>query len=134
MITVSLSNVLIINDDASTPWTNPELVGVPSVENSPTKKRAILSDASVEQFAQSMNNINFNFTYDFAMAIMKYDLTKYSNLLTNLFILSYDLWSNYPGQSPLQQRATMAYTMTIPAVCGPSRYSVFEFNGFNVIE
>jgi hypothetical protein len=28
MITVSLSNVLILNDDASTPWTNPELVSV----------------------------------------------------------------------------------------------------------
>jgi hypothetical protein len=45
-----------------------------SYQNLPTNKRAILNDASVEQFAQSMNEIKFNFTYDFSMAIMKYDI------------------------------------------------------------
>jgi hypothetical protein len=75
MITVSLSNVLIVNDDESTPWTNPKLVSVPgwvSYQNLTTNKRAILCNASVAQFAQSMSKINFNFTYDYAIAIMKF--------------------------------------------------------------
>jgi len=56
MITVSLSNVLIVNDDESTPWTNPKLVSVPgwvSYQNLTTNKRAaIICNASVAQFAQ----------------------------------------------------------------------------------
>ena len=74
MITISLSGVLILNDDSLTPWTNPKFVSVPgwySFQNLTSNKRAISSNKSVTAFAKSMNKLNLNFTYDYAIAIVK---------------------------------------------------------------
>ena len=74
MLTISLANVLIINDDSLTPWTNTSLVGVPgwsSYLNSSAYLPAILSNASVTSFADSINKMALDLTYDYAVAVMK---------------------------------------------------------------
>ena len=74
MLTASLTNVLILNDDTLTPWTNTTLVGVPgwsSINNNSNYLPAILSSASVAQFADSINSMKFNFSFDYAVAILK---------------------------------------------------------------
>ncbi len=74
MLTISLANVLIINDDSLTPWTNTSIVGVPgwsSYLNSTKYLPAILTNASITAFANSLDNMNFDFQYDVAAAVMK---------------------------------------------------------------
>ena len=78
MLTVSLANVLIFNDDSLTPWTNINLVGVTDYEylyyqNNPEYGYAISAKASITQFANVINSMKLNFTFDYAAAIMKYD-------------------------------------------------------------
>jgi hypothetical protein len=75
MINVNLANVLIFNDDSLTPWTNISLVGVPGItyyKNDPENGYAISANASLSQFANAINNMEFDFTFDWAVAIMKY--------------------------------------------------------------
>ena len=76
MLTVSLANVLIFNNDALTPWTNISLGGVtdyssPYYDSNPSFGYAIDANASIHEFANVINNMEFNFTYDYAIAIMK---------------------------------------------------------------
>ena len=74
MITISLASVLIMNDDSLTPWTNTTLAGVPgwySYNNNTGFLPAILSDTSVKIFADEINNMSLDFTFDYAVAIMK---------------------------------------------------------------
>ena len=80
MLTVGLANVLIFNDDSMTPWTNVNLVGVTSYQysyyqNNPQYGYAISANASIRQFANVIKNMNLNFTFDYAIAIMKYNAT-----------------------------------------------------------
>ena len=77
MLTVSLANVLIFNDDSLTPWTNISLVGVtnypyPYYQNNPIFGYAISSIISIEAFADVINSMEFNFRFDYAVAIIKY--------------------------------------------------------------
>ena len=58
--------------------------------------------------------------------------SKFLNDKFFLIFISYDIWSNY-DLNPIQRRSALAYTMKIPSICGPSRYSILEFNGFNEI-
>jgi hypothetical protein len=74
MLTISLASVLIINDDSLTPWTNTSIVGVPgwsSYTNSTKYLPAILSNAIVTAFANTLDKMNFDFQYDVAAAVMK---------------------------------------------------------------
>ena len=86
MLTISLASVLILNDGSLTPWTNQSLCGVPGVtyyNKNPANKLAILSNASVLLFAQTINNMSasFNFKFDYAVGVMKYSLILNQNLL-----------------------------------------------------
>jgi hypothetical protein len=75
MLTVCLANVLIFNNDSLTPWTNISLVGVPGIKyynNNPKNGYAISADASINQFADVINKMTFDFTFDWALAIIKY--------------------------------------------------------------
>ena len=76
MLTVTLANVLIFDNDSLTPWTNINLVGVTDYEysyyqNNPQYGHAISANASITQFANVVNNMQLNFTFDYAVAIMK---------------------------------------------------------------
>ncbi len=78
MLTVSLSNVLIFNDDSLTPWTNVNLVGVtdyayPYYQNNSIFGYAISATDCINQFANVINNMALNFTFNYAVAIMKYE-------------------------------------------------------------
>ena len=76
MLTVSLANLLIFNNDSLTPWTNVSLVGVTGYEysyyqNNTLYGHAISATKSITQFADTINNMKLNFTFDYAVAIMK---------------------------------------------------------------
>ena len=76
MLTVSLANVLIFNDDFLTPWTNASLVGVTGYEysyyqNNSKYGHAISAKNSITQFADVITKMQLNFTFDYAVAIMK---------------------------------------------------------------
>ena len=76
MLSVSLANVLIFNDVSLTPWTNTSLVGVTNYEysyyqNNSLYGHAISANKSITQFANVINNMTFNFTFEYAVAIMK---------------------------------------------------------------
>ena len=74
MLTISLTKVLILNDDSLTPWTNVSLVGVPGVatfNNNPNLPPAILATQSIEKFISTMNSMKLPFTYDYAASILK---------------------------------------------------------------
>ena len=75
MLTVSLANILIFNDDSLTPWTNISLVGVPGIKffnNNSNYGYAISADASINRLADAINNMTFNFTFDWAVAIVRF--------------------------------------------------------------
>ena len=62
---------LNLEDPKDTPWTNSSLVsvsGYPTYGSKPTAD----ANTSVSLFAQTMNNMQLNFTFDYAAAIMKY--------------------------------------------------------------
>jgi hypothetical protein len=78
MLTISLANVLVLNDDSLTPWTNVSLVGVPGVttyNNKTDIPPAILAKSSLSEFISSMNDLTLNltFNYDYAVGILKYE-------------------------------------------------------------
>ena len=78
MLTVSLANKLIFNDDSLTQWTDVRLVGVtdypyPFYQNNSIFGYAISATDSINQFANVINNMALNFTFDYAVAIMKYE-------------------------------------------------------------
>jgi hypothetical protein len=75
MLRVCLANFLIFNDDSLTPWTDISLVGVPGIKNynnNPKNRYAISANASINRFADAINNMEFDFTFDWVVAIMKY--------------------------------------------------------------
>ena len=75
MISANLVDVLILTDPIDTPWTNTTLYGVPGVlsyRNDTRYKPTILANESAAAFANVMNKINFPFSYDYAIAFMKY--------------------------------------------------------------
>ena len=74
MLTVNVANILILNDDSLTHWTDISLVGVPGIkyyQNNPNNRYAISADASINQFSNAIKKMAFNFTFDLAVAIMK---------------------------------------------------------------
>ena len=71
MLTVSLANVLIFNDDSLTPWTNTTLCGIPGVYKYKTNPPTISAPCSVKEFANAINNLHLNFSFDYATAVMK---------------------------------------------------------------
>lgn len=70
MITISLTNILIMTDTKSTPWTNSSLVGVPNNLIYNNKPTADCKASSIE-FINAINNLALPFTFDYAVAIMK---------------------------------------------------------------
>jgi hypothetical protein len=70
-ITISLKDVLILNQTKDTPWTNTSL----SAPNMPFNKdkSTLQCNPSLEKFAISMSNSNL--TFDHAVAIVKYIFT-----------------------------------------------------------
>lgn len=73
MLTISLANVLILNDDSLTPWTDVNLVGVPGYDKfNDNSLPALLSSASIMEFLTTMNNMELPFNYDYAVAVLKY--------------------------------------------------------------
>ena len=81
MLTVCLANILIFNDDSLTPWTNISLVGVPGIKyynNNPKNGNTFSAKASINRFADVINNMTLNFTFFWAVAIKKY---KFNNLI-----------------------------------------------------
>lgn len=109
MISVTLSNVLILNN---TPWTNPSLVsvtGYPLYNGKPT----VLCNSSWSLFANSMNNMNLPFSYDYAVAVM--DL---------------DIWSNSVSSSPGVRTGTTAFS-GFGNLCGSNPYTIMEFHGLS---
>ena len=79
MLSVSLANVLILNDDSLTPWTNVTLVRVPDYpylyyKDNRLNGYAISANASITQFADLINNMTFDFEFDWAVGIMKYKI------------------------------------------------------------
>jgi hypothetical protein len=78
MLTVSLANKLIFNDDSLTQWTDVRLVGVTDYpyryyQNNPIFGNAVSATDSINLFANVINNMVLNFTFDYAVAIMKYE-------------------------------------------------------------
>ena len=75
MLTVSLANVFIFNDYSLTPWTNISLVGVSNdflyYQNNSKYGHAISATKSIREFADLINSMKFNFTFDCAVAIIK---------------------------------------------------------------
>ena len=69
MITVSLTNVLILNDTALTPWTNPNLVGVPGLKNYKNYPPALLANSSIFYFENTMSKMNL--TFDYCIGVIK---------------------------------------------------------------
>lgn len=109
MISVTLTNVLILNN---TPWTNSSLVSVSGYQVY-NGKRTVLSNTSWSLFANSMNNMNLSFTYDYAVAVM--DL---------------DIWSNSASSSPEFRSRTTAFS-GIGDLCGSNPYTIMEFQGLS---
>ena len=70
MISAYLVNVLILADPADTPWTNTTLCGVPGVPTFKSRS-TILANLSATAFANAMNSMNLNISYDYAIAFMK---------------------------------------------------------------
>jgi hypothetical protein len=70
-ITISLTDILILNQINDTPWTKASL----SVPNIPSYKNrdTLVCNSALVQFALSMSNSNL--TFDHAVAIVKYRFT-----------------------------------------------------------
>ena len=79
MLTISLANVLIINNNSLTNWTNVDIVGVPGVttfNNNTNFPPALIANESLAQFINAMNDMSskLTFEYDYAVGVMKYTL------------------------------------------------------------
>jgi hypothetical protein len=130
-ITISLTDILILNQINDTPWTNTSL-SAPSMPFNKNKDTLVCNSA-VAQFALSMSNSNL--TFDHAVAIVKYIFTLTFNSLGFLHIIlisSKDLWqegSNF-GVTGCNHEI-----QGIGGICNNlKKYSIVEFNGFNVIK
>ena len=76
MITISLANVLILNNNELTPWTDLDMVAVPDTltyNNNANLPRAILADTSMNKFISTMNKMTSSlpFKYDYAVGVTK---------------------------------------------------------------
>jgi len=60
MIQLSLVDVLILEDPTNTPWTS-----------SISQGSKIYDDVATTAFAQAMENMSLNYTFDYAVAVMK---------------------------------------------------------------
>ena len=60
MIQLSLVDVLILEDPKKTPWTS-----------SFSQGSKIYDDVATIAFSQAMENISLNYTFDYAVAVMK---------------------------------------------------------------
>ena len=90
MLTFSLANLLIFNADSLTPWTNIILVVVTDYEysyyqNNTKYGYAISATKSITQFADVMNHMTFNFTFDYTVAIMKYEIVVVFSIINSIF-------------------------------------------------
>ena len=73
-ITTSLAKVLIITDESQTPWTNSSIVGVPGYPYYGVGSRyrsTAQANVSLNEFANSLKNMNLDFSYDYAVAVTK---------------------------------------------------------------
>jgi hypothetical protein len=132
-ITISLTNILILNETNDTPWTNTTLLGAPNQTNY-RDKYTLQCNSAVAQFASSMNNYNYYKTFDHAVAIVKYiftlSLNSLSFFLYNILISSKELW----GQGSFGVTGCNLEIIGIGGICNnQTKYSIVELNGFNVI-
>ena len=65
MIQLSLVDVLILEDPSKTPWTSS------LSSNSQGSRNKIYDDVATTAFAQAMNKMSLNYTFDYAVAVMK---------------------------------------------------------------
>ena len=64
MIQLALVDVLILEDPTKTPWTS-------SQSSSNERSRNIIYDDAITKFSQAMENMSFNYNFDYAVAVMK---------------------------------------------------------------
>ena len=123
-------------DPKDTPWTNSSLVsvsGYPTYGSKPTAD----ANTTVSLFAQSMNNMLLNFTFDYAAAIIKYlkeNIFKIKKSNSFYFESSLDIWYSDSSQTPQTRSSVTGYTISNGGICSGNKYSILEFNGFNEIE
>ena len=65
MIQLSLVDVLILEDPTKTPWTSSQSL------NSQGSVNQINGDVALLAFAQAMEIMSLNYTFDYAVAVMK---------------------------------------------------------------
>ena len=65
MIQISLVDVMILEDPTKTPWTSSQSL------NSQGSRKKIYIDVAKTAFAQAMENMSLNYTFDYAVAVMK---------------------------------------------------------------
>ena len=127
-ITISLKDILIWNQINDTSWSD-------TTSNQPTNKHrsTLQCNSAVAQFATSMNNYNYNKTFDHAVAIVKYNFKLIFNSLSFLHIIlisSNDLWE---GKNKFVTGCNLEI-IGIGGICNnQTKYSIVELNGFNVI-
>jgi hypothetical protein len=65
--------VYLFKDPSLTPWTNSSIVGVPNYPvHGPYKKPTAVCDISLNEFSNSLSNMNLSFKFDYALGVMKY--------------------------------------------------------------
>jgi hypothetical protein len=127
-ITISLKDILIWNQINDTSWSD-------TTSNQPTNKHrsTLQCNSAVAQFATSMNNYNYNKTFDHAVAIVKYIfklIFNSSSFLHIILISSNDLWE---GKNKFVTGCNLEI-IGIGGICNnQTKYSIVELNGFNVI-
>ena len=65
MIQLSLVDVMILEDPTKTPWTSSQS------SNKQGFRNKINGDVALLAFAQAMENMSLNYTFDYAVAVMK---------------------------------------------------------------
>ena len=73
-ITTSLAGLLILTGESQTPWTNSTIVGVPGNPYYGVgylNRSTALVNVSLNEFANSLKNMNLDFSYDYAVAVTK---------------------------------------------------------------
>ena len=73
-IHVSMASLLVLDNVSDTPWADISLVGAPGFpyyNNNPINLPTCLNDVSIKLFANSMKNLQFNISFDYAVAVMK---------------------------------------------------------------
>jgi hypothetical protein len=131
-ITISLTNILILNETSDTPWTNTNLLGAPKMPFN-KNKYTLKCNSAVAQFASSMSNLNL--TFDHAVAIVKYIFTLIFNFISVLYIILISSKDLLHEANNFRTTGCNLEKIGIGGICNnQTTYSIVELNGFNVIK